>query len=46
MADREEQMIEAVSKLATVVNKLMDDVLRMAKEIKEIRTELNDCQGK
>jgi hypothetical protein len=42
MKDRETQLIEAVSTLATIVNKLMDDVLKMAVEIKEIRKELND----
>ena len=46
MKDREEQMIEAITTMAGIVNKLMDDVLRMAVEIKDIRKQLNDSAGK
>jgi len=42
MPDREEQMIEAIATLAKIVNKLMDDVLKIVVEVKEIRKELND----
>jgi hypothetical protein len=42
MKDREEQIVKAVSELATIVNKLMDDVLKMAVEIKDTRKELHD----
>ena len=42
MPDREEQVIEAIATLAKVVNKLMDDVLKIVVEVKEIRKELND----
>ena len=42
MPVREEQMIEAIATLAKVVNKLMDDVLKIVVEVKEIRKELND----
>lgn len=42
--DREELMVKAVTDLAQIVNKLTDDVIRMAKEIKYIRKQLNDSR--
>ena len=40
MADREEQIIEAITTMAGVVNKLMNNVLKLAMAVKEIRKEL------
>ena len=46
LQDRESQIITVISDLMKVVNKVMDDSLRMALEIKEIRKQLNDSTRK
>ena len=44
--DREERIIDSITALAKIVNSLMDDVIRMTSEIKEIRKQMNDLSTK